>query len=96
MHTDLIQTVRFIHTPNGPIVVADTPPQLLMDEVSATRLRERLSRTLGEIPVLLRCKIGNSLTFSGDPNLQRYAVGSMIDALPAVRIDLEPSLQEAA
>jgi hypothetical protein len=89
-------TLRFIETPNGPIAVADITPQLLIDEVAATRLRERLTRTLGEIPVLLRCRIGKSLSFSGDPNLQRYAVDPMIDVLPAVRIDLDPSLQEAA
>jgi hypothetical protein len=88
---------RTLHRdPQGPIVVADIPPQLLMDEPAATRLRWRLSRALGEIPVLLRCGIGNSLSFSGDPNLQRYAVGPMIDALPAVRINLGPPLREAA
>ena len=89
-------TVRFIETPTGPIVVADIPPRLLMDEPTATRLRGRLSRTLGEIPVLLRCRIGSSVSFNGDPSLQRYAVGPMIDAQPAVRIGLDPSLQEAA
>lgn len=92
----MLTTVRFIETPNGPIVVADTPPQLLIDDISATRLRKRLSRTLGEIPVLLRCRIGNSLSFNGDPNLQRHALDPMLDALPVVRIDLDPSLQEAA
>lgn len=89
-------TVRFIETHNGPIVVVDTPPQLLMDEVAATRLRKRLSRTLGDIPVLLHCRIGSSISCNGDPNLQRYAVDPMIEAQPVVGIDLEPSLQNAA
>ncbi len=89
-------TVRFIETPNGPIVISDTPPQLLMDEIAATRLRKRLCRNLGDIPVLLRCRIGSSISFNGDPNLQRYAVDPVIDVLPVVGIDLEPSPREAA
>jgi hypothetical protein len=92
----MLQTARFLETPNGPIVVVDVPRQMLRDEVAATRLRHRLSRALGELPVLLRCKTESSVAFNSDPNLQRYAVDPMMDGQPVVRIDLEPSLREAA
>jgi hypothetical protein len=92
----MLQTARFLETPNGPIVVVDLPRQMLKDEASATRLRRRLSRALGEMPVVLRCKTDGSVAFNSDLNLQRYAVDPMMDALPAVRIELEPSLREAA
>lgn len=92
----MMQTIRFIETPNGPTAVAEAPRDLLADVISATRLRMRLSRTLGDIPVLLRCKSGDSFIFNGPPYLQRYAVDPMFDALPAVGICLESSLEEAA
>ena len=92
----MMQTIRFIETPNGPIAVVETPRHLLADEISATRLRTRLSRTLGDIPVLLRCRTGSSFAFNGPPYLQRYAVDPMFDALPAVDICLRSSLEEAA
>lgn len=91
-----MQTIRFIETPNGPIAVAEVPRELLADAIAATRLRMRLSRTLGDIPVLLRCKSGNSFTFDGPPHLQRYAVDPMLDALPAVGFCIEASREEAA
>jgi hypothetical protein len=91
-----LQSVRFIETPNGPVVVADTEPQLMMDDVAARRLRTRLSRALGNAPVLLRCQIGSSVSFNGDPGLQRHAVDPMVDAMPSVGIELDPPLREVA
>ena len=87
-----MHSVRFLDTPNGPIVIADVSPQQLRDEISARLLRKSLSRTLGGAPVLLRCHAGNTFAFSGDPNLQRYAVDPMLEVLPTVEIYLEPGL----
>jgi len=90
------QIVRFVDTPNGPLVVADAEPALLMNEVSARRLRRDLSRALGETPVLLRCQIGSSWSFAGDPSLCRYAVDPLLETLPRVSLDIEPPPQRAA
>jgi hypothetical protein len=87
---------HFLDTPNGSVVVIDVRLPLLQDEVAAARLRRHISLRLGEQPVLLRCRHGNSFTFNGDPNLRRYAVDPAIDALPVVDIDLDPPSHEAA
>lgn len=90
------QAVRFVDTPNGPIVVVDVEPLLLMDEVSARQHRRSLSRALGNISVLLRCRIGSSVLSNGDLDLQRYATDPYVDIFPLVMVDLEAPIQEAA
>ncbi len=92
----MLTNVRFVETPNGPVVIADVGALVLLDEIGARRLRQRLSRGLGNARVLLRCPLNNSIAFSGDPNLRRYAVDPVVDSLPVVGIDLEPQWSEAA
>jgi hypothetical protein len=90
------QIVRFIDTPNGPIVVADAEPKVLGDEIYARKLRQSLCRALGNIPVLLRSQAGGSFSFNGDASLRRYAVDPTVDAMPAVGVDLDPPTRKAA
>jgi hypothetical protein len=87
---------RFMDTPTGTLVVVDMTPGLLTDEIASRRFRLTLSRALGDISVILRSRVGESLQFSCDPSLRRYAVDPMVDALPVVGVDLHPPLSEAA
>jgi hypothetical protein len=86
----------FVETPNTAILIVDIEPQLMMDELLATKLRKRLTGRLGGIPVLLRCRIGNSFWFNGDRNLWRYGVDPVVDVLPSAAIDVDSLLDEAA
>jgi hypothetical protein len=88
--------VRFIDSPNGPIVVQDVAREVLQDEVKSTRIRRLLSRSLGGAPVLLRCVDEVAMSFSGDPALHRYGLGASIDAMPLVGIDLDAPFPQAA
>jgi hypothetical protein len=87
---------RYVETPNATILIVDIEPQLMMDELSATKVRKRLSRTRGGMPVLLRCEIGGAFFFNGDRGLWRYGIDPVVDALPSVLIDLDSLLDEAA
>jgi hypothetical protein len=87
---------RFVETPNTPILVVDIEPQLMMNELSMTKLGRRLSARLGGMPVVLRCQIGGSFWFSGERSLWRYAIDPVVDVLPPVAIDLDSLLGEAA
>jgi hypothetical protein len=91
-----MQIARFVDAPSGLGVIADVDRRLLTDEIAARRLRNRLSQTLGGVPVLLRCRTGDSFAFDGDLGLRRYAADPMLDLLPAVGIDLEPPVDQAA
>jgi hypothetical protein len=86
----------FVETANTPILVVDIEPQLVMNEPLATKLRKRLSGRLGGMPVLLRCRIGNSFWFNGERNLWRYAVDPIVDVLPSAAINIDSLLDEAA
>jgi hypothetical protein len=81
---------RFIESPNGPVVVADAQPQVLMDQKLAVSLCNRLSTTLGGMPALLRCRLGDTFVLSGSEHLRHYGVDPILEALPLVRIDIEP------
>jgi hypothetical protein len=87
---------RYVETPNATIMVMDIEPQLMMNELVATKFRKRLSATHGGIPVLLRCQVGDAFFFNGDRSLWRYGIDPIIDALPSVVIDLDSPLDEAA
>jgi hypothetical protein len=91
-----MQRSCFVETPNTPILVVDIEPQLMMNELSATKLRKRLSGRLGGMPVLLRCQIGDSFWFNGERNLWRYAVDPIVDVLPSVAVNVDFLLDEAA
>jgi hypothetical protein len=92
----MLQAVRFVETPNGHVVLADAEPQLMMREPAARTVRLRLSRALGNMPVLLRCQVGSSMSFNGDPGLQRFAVDPMNESIPVVWVELDPPLREVA
>lgn len=91
-----MQIVRFVDAPGGLGVIADVDQRVLMDEIAARRLRNRLSQTFGGVAVLLRCRTVDSFAFDGDLGLQRYAADPMLDLLPAVGIDFEPPVDQAA
>jgi hypothetical protein len=94
---DTQQLVRFVPSPNGPIVVADVRPGVIGDELAGRRLRIQLGRALGDVPVILRCRHnGASFSLDGERNLWSYAVHPTIDLLPAVGIDLNPPATHAA
>lgn len=85
---------RFIESPNGPVVIADAQPQVLLDEKLATRVRKHLSTTLGGMPALLRCRLGDTFVLSGGKHLHRYGVDPILEALPLVRISIESDATE--
>jgi hypothetical protein len=87
---------RFISTPNGPVVIANVCPELLRDQASATRLARSLSRSLGELPVVLRDRHGKICAIDRDGVGRRYAFDPLLASLPTVGIILEPGLREAA
>jgi hypothetical protein len=87
---------RFISTPNGPVVIANVASELLRDKAHAARLRRSLSRSLGELPVVLRDHQGNICAIDGDGASCRYAFDPLLERLPSVSIVLEPSPREAA
>lgn len=91
-----MQLVRFIETPNGPVLIAEAEQSVVLDDRSSRKLRTTLSVALGGIPVLLRCRIGTSVTLTGEPHLKRYAADPAVDLLPPVGIDLAPLLDRAA
>jgi hypothetical protein len=91
-----MQRSCFVETPNTRILVVDIEPQLMMNEPRATRLRKRLSGTLGGMPVLLRCQMGDSFSFNGERHLWRYGVDQMVDVMPPIAIDLDALSSEAA
>ena len=91
-----MQRSCFVETPNTTILVVDIEPQLMMNELLATKLRKRLSGRLGGMPVLLRCQVGGAFFFNGDRSLWRYGIDPVVDALPSVAIDVDPPLDEAA
>jgi hypothetical protein len=86
--------VRFIDTPEVPIVVVDVEPSVLADEVGAKRLCKLLGRTLGDLPVLLRSSCEQTVRLEGPSHLSRYALDPVIDAYPVVSIQV--SFWEAA
>jgi hypothetical protein len=87
---------RFISTPNEPIVIANASPEVLRDTSGAARLRRSLSRSLGELPVVLRYRHGDIYAIDGDELGRRYAFDPHVDHLPVVGIVLEPRLRKAA
>ena len=86
--------VRFIDTPDVPIVVVEVAPSVLEDEVGAKRLCKLLSRALGDLPVLLRSTGEQAVRFEGPSHLSRYALDPVVDAYPVVSIEV--SFWEAA
>jgi hypothetical protein len=86
---------RFISTPNEPIVIANASPELLRDTAGAAQLRRSLSRSLGELPVVLRYRQGNIYAIDGDEIGRRYAFDPLLESLPVVGIVLEPRLPSA-
>jgi hypothetical protein len=91
-----MQRSCFVETPNTVILVVDAEPQLMMNELLATKLRKRLSARLGGMPVLLRCRLGNSFCFNGERNLWQYGIDPIVDVLPPAAIDVDSLLDEAA
>jgi hypothetical protein len=91
-----MQRSCFVETPNAMILVVDIEPQLMMDELLATKVRKRLSGRYGGMPVLLRCQVGGAFLFNGERHLWRYGIDQVIDALPAVAIDVDSLMDEAA
>jgi hypothetical protein len=91
-----VYLVRFLDSPNGPIAIADVEAQILTDELSTRRFRQRLAQALGGLPILMRCQTGSSVQCDGPPSLRRYALDPMVEALPPVGIDLNPPVDKAA
>jgi hypothetical protein len=91
-----MQRSCFVETPNTTIMVVDIEPQLMMDKLLATKVRKRLSGRYGGMPVLLRCEVAGAFFFNGERHLWRYGIDQVIDALPAVMIDLDSLVDEAA
>jgi hypothetical protein len=89
-------SLSFFETPNGPLAVVHVQPQQLADEITATRLRRSLSRSLGGLPVILRCRIASSVSFSADDHLRGYAVDPVIDCLPVMSLSHGLDLASAA
>lgn len=86
--------VRFIDTPEVPIVVVEVNASVLEDEVGAKRLCRSLGRTLGDLPVLLRSTDRQTVRFEGPSHLSRYALDPVVDAYPVLSIEL-PSYEAA-
>jgi hypothetical protein len=87
--------VSFPSTPNGPIGVVHAEPGDLMDAGVGERARRDLGRLLGDMPIVLRCRLGDAVLLQGPEPLYRYA-GSEADALPIVTIDARPVLRTTA
>ncbi len=85
---------RFIGAPDETVVVVDVPMYTFDDRDAAMRLRKCLSRSLGELPVLLRCSGDGSLSYEGEPHLHRFALDPVVDAHPVVNVEIP--LREAA
>lgn len=79
--------VSFQPTPNGPIVVVHAEPPLMTDAIEAGRVRRHLARILGEVPVLLRCRLGEHVSLIGPEHLRRWGLGPEVDVLPVIEID---------
>lgn len=84
----MVFATRFIDAFDGPVLVIDVSADTLADQDAATRLRKSLSRTLAELPVLLRSKKAGSLSYEGEPHLHRYAVDPVVDAYPVVNLQI--------
>lgn len=74
--------ISFLSTPNGPIVIVHVEPPQLVDERRAARERARISRLLGDLPVIMRCSLGGHSLLSGDEHLHHYAISAEADTLP--------------
>jgi hypothetical protein len=90
------QSIRFLETPNGTVVVADVDPLVVMDKPSAERLCKELAAKLGNLPVILRCMLGDSVTWHCDEYLRRYTLDPLLDYLPVVEIHIGGPLADAA
>jgi hypothetical protein len=79
---------HLVEHPNGTIAVADVEPQVAADRAMTASLRRRLSASLGGMPALLRCKLGDTFVLSGEEHLYRYGVDPVVDVLPVIEIDI--------
>ncbi len=86
--------VSFCPTPDGPIGIVHTEPGDLMDSAAGARVRRDLGRLLGELPIILRCRLGDAVLLQGPESLYRHA-GVEADVLPILTIEPRPLLQAA-
>jgi hypothetical protein len=87
--------VSFPSTPNGPFAIVHAEPGQMVDSAAAGRLRRDVSRLLGEIPIVVRCRRAGGIVLEGPEHLHRYA-GSEADFLPVVLVDPVPGLRRVA
>jgi hypothetical protein len=86
--------ITFSPTPDGPIGIVHADPGDVMDGASGERIRRDVGRLLGELPLVLRCRLGDAILLQGPEALYRYA-GPGADVLPILTIEPRPLLQAA-
>jgi hypothetical protein len=86
--------VSFFPAPNGPIGIVHAEPGDVMDAAAGERIRRDLGRLLGDLPLVMRCRLGDAVLLQGPEPLYRYA-GPEADVLPVVNIEARPLLQAA-
>jgi hypothetical protein len=86
--------ISFFPAPNGPIGIVHAEPGDVMDAAVGERIRRDLARLLGDLPLVLRCRLGDAVLLQGPEGLYRYA-GDEADSLPVMNIEARPLLQVA-
>ncbi len=86
--------VSFFSAPDGPIGIVHAAPGDVMDAAVGGRIRRDLGRLLGDLPLVLRCRLGDAVLLQGPDWLYRYA-GDVADSLPVMNIEARPLLQAA-
>jgi hypothetical protein len=87
-----VATLSFLPTPNVPIVVIHAESQQMADDVHAAHERAVLSRPLGGLQVVMRCRPGDHVSVSGDEHLRVHAISREVDTLPRLTIVPAPTL----
>jgi hypothetical protein len=88
--------LSFLETCDGPVAIVHARPHDLADADEADRACRRLSRALGDLPVVARCAEGNALLFGGPMHLRRHAADPTVDALPIIEVTIRRRGEAAA
>jgi hypothetical protein len=81
-------SVSFLETGRGRVAIVHVQPQQLVDEIECRRLRRTLGRVLAGMDVILRCRMGDSVSCDADAHLRHHALNPEVDFLPVVMLDL--------
>lgn len=82
--------ISFSSTPEEAFAIVHVEPREVGDALAGERLRRDAGRVLGDMPVLLRCRRGQTILLRGPEHLYRYA-GSQADYLPIVTVEPQPA-----